>query len=203
MKDRRITRSNPTMDIRSRPLRSSPGVLTALCLCMLAAALELPAAPELIYLGDLPGGSVYSAARGVSADGTYVVGESSSTFSGPTNTAAGYPAQAFLWDATNGMVALSVSNGTYLMSSARSVTPDGKYVVGSAGVTVYDGDPFNEEHGEVAAIRCSLATPQSTRSLLSYPAPGSARFRIPAGQAAAISITPTGDIVVGSSLHYE
>src|SRR5690606_37283102 len=34
------------------------------------------ATPEFTFIGDLPGGSIYSVAMGVSADGKYVVGGS-------------------------------------------------------------------------------------------------------------------------------
>lgn len=84
----------------------------------LAAAPVPPAAAGLFMgLGDLPGGSFSSAAFGVSADGSVVVGFSES--------ATGR--SAFRWTQEGGMVALSASG----FSAANGVSADGSVVVGS------------------------------------------------------------------------
>jgi len=71
-------------------------------------------------LGDLAGGSVVSMARGVSADGSVVVGESSSA-SGP---------EAFLWTRAGDMQGLGDLPGSGFNSAATDVSWDGSVVVG-------------------------------------------------------------------------
>ena len=81
--------------------------------------------PDFLYLGDLPGGSEYSAALGISADGTYVVGASSSTLS-LSGT------EAFVWDAASGITGLGDLAGGAYNSSANDVSADGNVVVGTS-----------------------------------------------------------------------
>ena len=77
------------------------------------------AAPSFQGLGDLPGGTFYSQAYGVSADGRVVVGVS--------NSASG--SEAFRWE--NGvMTGLSDLPGGNFNSVARAITPDGSVIVG-------------------------------------------------------------------------
>ncbi|HLU48334.1 MAG TPA: hypothetical protein VK116_09625, partial [Planctomycetota bacterium] len=103
------------------------------------------ATPEFTFIGDLPGGSIYSVAMGVSADGKYVVGGSSSELSGPINVFV-KPTEAFLWDETNGMVPLGDLPGGNFVSLAYSVTKDGNVVVGTSeefrGQPVVRSAPF-------------------------------------------------------------
>jgi hypothetical protein len=106
--------------------RSQFQTLPLLLLAMVPAA-RLPGAAVFQYLGDLPGAGEYSIAQGVSADGTYVVGESQSTASG-TGT------EAFVWDETRGMIGLGDLPGGLFMSTATAVTADGNTVVGSGEV---------------------------------------------------------------------
>ena len=105
--------------------RRIPSLL--LLLLALTPAGRLPGAAVFQYLGDLPGAGEYSIAYGVSADGTYVVGESQSTASG-TGT------EAFVWDQTRGMIGLGDLPGGLFMSTAVAVTADGNTVVGSGEV---------------------------------------------------------------------
>ncbi|SIN96720.1 autotransporter domain-containing protein [Halodesulfovibrio marinisediminis] len=73
-----------------------------------------------VFLGELSSGGS-STARGVSGDGTIVVGDA---YSGSSN-------EAFRWTATLGMVGLGyLSGGT--SSSAYNISDDGKVVVGSS-----------------------------------------------------------------------
>ncbi len=72
-------------------------------------------------LGDLPGGSFSSTAAAISADGTTVVGKSSS---------ANASSEAFRWTSTTGIVALGDLIGGSFNSEARAVNADGTVVVG-------------------------------------------------------------------------
>jgi len=78
-------------------------------------------------LGDLPGGIVGSTAYAVSADGTTVVGTSSSVLSG-----FGY--EAFRWTKATGMVGLGDLPGGFHSSNATGVSGDGTIVVGSGTI---------------------------------------------------------------------
>jgi probable HAF family extracellular repeat protein len=73
-------------------------------------------------LGDLSGGAFSSSASGVSADGSVVVGVSSS--------APG--TQAFRWTQSGGMVGLGDLPGGYYYSTATDVSDDGSVVVGES-----------------------------------------------------------------------
>lgn len=79
-------------------------------------------ADGLVGLGDLPAGNFDSWARGVSADGSVIVG--SALNPGPTS---------FLWAAATGLVDLGRPPGGN-SSSAWGVSADGLVVVGDAGV---------------------------------------------------------------------
>jgi probable HAF family extracellular repeat protein len=73
-------------------------------------------------LGDLPGGDFYSAAYGVSADGTVVVGDSTAALGG----------EAFRWTRAGGMVGLGDLPGGDFSSRAYGVSGDGTVVVGES-----------------------------------------------------------------------
>ncbi len=75
-------------------------------------------------LGDLPGGSFLSRAKGVSADGSVVVGAGNDT--GATGT------EAFRWTQGTGMVGLGDLSGGSFVSSAGGVSADGSVVVGQS-----------------------------------------------------------------------
>jgi probable HAF family extracellular repeat protein len=72
-------------------------------------------------LGDLPGGSSFSQAFGVSADGSVVVGRSPGQNIGR---------EAFRWTETGGMQALGDLPGGGFSSSAEGASADGSVVVG-------------------------------------------------------------------------
>jgi probable HAF family extracellular repeat protein len=80
-------------------------------------------------LGDLPGGSIFSVADPVSADGKVVVGYSSSTLSGSSSY------EAMRWTATDGMVGLGDLAGGTFSSYAYGVSADGSVVVGQGDST--------------------------------------------------------------------
>ena len=75
----------------------------------------------MVGLGDLPGGSYYSEAWGVSANGSIVVGRATSS-SGP---------EAFRWEGTE-MRGLGDLPGGLFSSAARDVSASGSVIVGSA-----------------------------------------------------------------------
>lgn len=79
------------------------------------------AAEGIRGIGELPGGSVYSAALAVSMDGSVVVGESSSDLGN----------EAFLWTSRTGMTGLGDLPGGAFISRALAVSADGAVVVGS------------------------------------------------------------------------
>jgi len=91
--------------------------------CLMLVGLSLSAdragAAYFTPLGDLTGGTFNSSAGGVSADGSVVVGSSSS--------ASGF--EAFRWT-SGGMVGLGDLTGDVFSSSATGVSADGSVVVG-------------------------------------------------------------------------
>jgi probable HAF family extracellular repeat protein len=76
-------------------------------------------------LGDLPGGDFHSSARSISANGSVVVGRSTS--------ASGN--EAFRWTSSGGMVGLGDLPGGYFASCAYSVSADGSVIVGEGQAT--------------------------------------------------------------------
>ena len=83
-------------------------------------AFRWTAGSGMVVLGYLPGGT-YSAPNGISADGSVIVGSSSSAFG----------SQAFRWTAGSGMVGLGYLPGT-TNSGAAAVSGDGSVVVGTS-----------------------------------------------------------------------
>jgi probable HAF family extracellular repeat protein len=74
-------------------------------------------------LGDLPGGFFYSRVRGISADGSAVVG---------TSRSASGTGDAFRWTSGGGIVGLDDLPGGTFFSEAHDVSADGSVVVGEA-----------------------------------------------------------------------
>jgi probable HAF family extracellular repeat protein len=103
-------------------------------------------------LGDLPGGSyVHALSTGISADGSTVVGYSSSE----SNTNP-YDYEAFRWTAKTGMVGLGDLPGGRFMSEAYAVTRDGTTIYGTSSTSQPGGRAFvwDETHGmrQLAAV---------------------------------------------------
>ncbi|MCP4247568.1 MAG: HAF repeat/PEP-CTERM domain-containing protein, partial [bacterium] len=94
-------------------------------LAILVGAYEVHAGPVASFqgLGDLPGGSVFSLAQGVSADGSVVAGISESSTSTP-----GW--EAFRWSVCDGMGGLGYLPGSIFNSSANGISADGSTIVG-------------------------------------------------------------------------
>ena len=85
----------------------------------------------IVGLGDLPGGTFYSWAHGISADGLVIVGESD--YRGPVfQIASNTASQAFRWTAESGMVGLGTLPDA-LWSCATAASEDGSVVVGFSG----------------------------------------------------------------------
>ena len=97
------------------------GLLTATAILLALTATGARADAVVMGLGDLDGGSIDSVARGVSADGSTVVGWSTS--------ASGI--EAFRWTATTGMEGLGDLDGGIFRSTAFGVSADGSVVVGT------------------------------------------------------------------------
>jgi probable HAF family extracellular repeat protein len=95
-------------------------------------AFRWTSAGGMVGLGDLAGGSFYSAALGISADGSTIVGESAS---------ASGQFEAFRWTSATGMVGLGDLAGGDFTSSASGVSADGSIVVGT-GTTGASQEPF-------------------------------------------------------------
>jgi len=85
-------------------------------------------------LGDLPGGELTSAAVAVSADGSIVVGGSSSTL--------GTQSEAFRWTAQTGLVPLGDLPGGSYFSAATDVSADGSVVVGFSTSDLPNSEAF-------------------------------------------------------------
>jgi probable HAF family extracellular repeat protein len=135
-----------------------------------ASALTAHAQATFTPLGDLPGGSFSSSASGVSDDGRFVTGESSSV-SG---------SEAFRWERDVGMTALGDLEGGAFASEGRAISADGSVVVGSASVASF----FD------AAFRWSA----SDGSLVDLGALPDA-----SGEATALGVSGDGTTVTGSS----
>jgi probable HAF family extracellular repeat protein len=146
----------------------------------------LPAqAASFQELGFLPGGSFSrSFALGVSADGSVVVGESSSVNS---------PAEAFLWTKGTGMVGLGYLPGggpsanRNAGSTALGISADGSVVVGYSNIPNVNGG-----YGGYEAFRWTQATGMVGLGDL------------PGGifQSSAVKVSADGSVVVGNGVGF-
>ncbi len=120
-------------------------------------------------LGELPGGTYYSAATAVSANGTFVTGCS-------------YSAQgleAFVWSPMGGLISLGDLHGGMFHSCGYGVTDDGRTVVGEAEGT----------NGSVP-FRWTLDSRMARLGSLSVSRNGPGN---------AFAVTPDGSVIVGES----
>ena len=113
-------------------------------------------------LGDLPGGSFFSMARAVSADGNTVVGRSV--------TSLGF-AEGFIWDSSNGMRKLSdvlaaagIDVGTWVLTDVNAISADGQSFVGT-GI-----DPGGATEAWIASLNHPVPEPATTSLLLGFAA---------------------------------
>lgn len=137
---------------------SRPASLGAAALVVLNPALVW-ASPMFMGLGFLPGGSLRSAAAAVSADGSVVVGWSSSADSAADD---GYDNEAFRWSSTTGMVGLGDLAGGEFASSATAVSADGTVVVGSgAAGTEFEAFRWTQATGLVGLGDLPGGSPRS------------------------------------------
>ncbi|MBC7833563.1 MAG: hypothetical protein H7Y88_00500 [Phycisphaerales bacterium] len=88
------------------------------------AKADPPTSGSFTPLGDLPGGGVMSVARGVSSDGSVVIGNGSSTES----TCFGF--ESFRWAVEGGIAGLGDLTGGAFYSTASGVSGDGLVVIG-------------------------------------------------------------------------
>jgi probable HAF family extracellular repeat protein len=91
-------------------------------------AFRWTAASGMVGLGDLPGGIFSSYATDVSADGSAIVGYSSS--------GNGF-SEAFRWTAASGIVGLGDLPGGGFFSEAKGISADGSIVVGQSRIPVF------------------------------------------------------------------
>lgn len=94
---------------------------------LMSAVLTAPASATFSFqaLGDLPGGATNSLAYGVSRNGQWVVGESTSTNG----------VEAFRWSSATGMLAMGDLAGGAFTSRAFDASEDGSVIVGHANGT--------------------------------------------------------------------
>ena len=85
---------------------------------------------QIIGLGDLPGGDVFSAANGVSANGSVVVGVSSG-INGLDDFGGRSGREAFRWTSSGGLEGLGDLPGGDFLSDAADVSADGSVIVGT------------------------------------------------------------------------
>ena len=199
----------------------------SLCCATLLAAFFPAAASRadirIDFLPDLPGGRDFGSARGVSPDGRFVVGVSSSA-EAPFSTG-----EAFLWSEDDGTMGLGDLPGGAFNSLARDVSADGNVVVGFAhgpsgkaafrwvrGVGMLDlGDlPGGNVHADAYAISADGSTIVGNSSSTLSPGgvliPGAEAFlwrgtmrglglldREAGGGSGARALSPDGNIVAG------
>jgi probable HAF family extracellular repeat protein len=97
-------------------------------------------ATGMVDIGDLPGGDPHGIANDVSADGSVVVGSSSSS--------AGN--EGFVWRAATGMIGIGDLPGGLFGSSAQGISADGTVVVGyGTGPAGAEAIRWTEEYGMV------------------------------------------------------
>jgi len=102
-------------------------------LAVLSTAVCAQAQPLLTGLGDLPGGSFYSRARAVSADGL-VVGGTSYSFNGTTGEDG--CCEAFVWTMDSGMQGLGDLPGGAFESEVFALAADGLIAFGGGHIGV-------------------------------------------------------------------
>lgn len=154
------------------------GCIAAVAATACPASLLLADEAMFMGLGDLPGGHIYSIAQSVSADGTIVVGTSSSNSGGAT----GY--EAFRWTAREGIVGLGDLYGPgNVLSTANGVCSHGPTIVGWSR---------------------SAATYPRSEAFLWTPEDGMVGLgSLPGGQAGSLAhdVSADGSVVVGHA-HY-
>lgn len=129
-------------------------------------------ATGFVGIGDLAGGSDRSIPEGISADGSTIVGHSSSSLSGT------FPnKEAFRWTEIEGMQGLGYLPGGSSSSSAEGVSADGSVIVGQSAAS-----------GGLRAFRWTLGTGMVSLGTL----PGAA-------SSGAFAVSDDGSTIVGAS----
>ncbi|MEP4079598.1 hypothetical protein [Haloferula sp.] len=111
------------------PFRNLPSLLA---LWTITSPLAVAAStPQLIGLGDLPGGTFKSIASGVSADGSSISGSSSST----TSSAHPFDSEAFRWREASGMTDTGYLPLSSPFSTGIAISGDGEETAGLSAFT--------------------------------------------------------------------
>lgn len=115
---------------------------TSIGFISVSAALADPA--SFTPLGDLPGGTFYSGAGAISADGSTIVGTSVSNYWGPNTSNS----EAFRWQGGM-MMGLGFPQGSnpYPFSTAQAVSANGNIIAGSGSSDEGTNEPFRWESG--------------------------------------------------------
>jgi probable HAF family extracellular repeat protein len=132
----------------------------------------------MVGLGDLPGGVYESAAEGVSADGSVVVGGANS------GSATLSVAEAFRWTAAAGMIGLGDLPGDGFSSRAQDVSGDGTIVAGSGNRTQAPEGFLWTEAGGMVGLGGVPGSPSPGSNLLAFSADGSTAVGSAGGKAA-------------------
>lgn len=100
--------------------------------------------PSFTPLGDLPGGTFYSGAGAISADGSTIVGTSVSNCWGPNTCNS----EAFRWQG-GVMMGLGFPQGSnpYPFSTAQAVSANGNIIAGSGSSDEGTNEPFRWQNG--------------------------------------------------------
>jgi probable HAF family extracellular repeat protein len=106
-------------------------------------AFRWTAATGFTDLGDLPGGTTYSQAFAMSADGNVIVGSSGSAASGTRD-------EAFRWTPATGIQPLGDLPGGNYTSTAHAISADGSVIVGYSNQTLgYEAFRYTQATGMV------------------------------------------------------
>jgi probable HAF family extracellular repeat protein len=130
------TRSKKTSAFAASPRQSSHSqrktagrIVFLLAMIFFLSAAKAPA--EILDLGRLPNGDLYSTAMDVSANGQVVVGYTTPPYDPTSSISDPIIHHAFLWTPSGGMTSLGALNGGS-WSRAHATSADGSVVVGEA-----------------------------------------------------------------------
>ena len=140
------TRSKKTSAFAASPRQSSHSqrktagrIVFLLAMIFFLSAAKAPA--EILDLGLLPNGDLYSTAMDISANGQVVVGYTTPPYDPTSSISDPIIHHAFLWTPSGGMTSLGALNGGS-WSRAHATSADGSVVVGEAA----DGLAANVHH---------------------------------------------------------
>ncbi|MBI4605292.1 MAG: hypothetical protein HY721_25290 [Planctomycetes bacterium] len=197
--------SSPTRRSKAAQVRSS--WLAALLLACVGSTSRLPAAgPEFTVFneGNVFAGEAVASPRGISADGTHVVG---------VQTDPSFVQEAFIWNSSEGIVLLGAPFGSQFQTQATHVSADGMFILGTrqpkgggtlesvrwsrsptlTAVVVAAGPPGAiSSAGDVVVGTTTVAG--ASRGYRWTPAGGQVLIN---GSASATAVSPDGRIIIG------